>query len=162
MASTKKTQEAMDTYHAKIVGALTAVAEQRPGLEPGNYISHWSDAAGRKAYRSESRAITRDLHDARLMLRQVAWRTFTAAQWEHALSCAFSGRLSWDGSTLDYCTGQYWPTEYRKAVCAVRSLLLWSDRFNDDAAVPYEERDREAVAYWTRVVGRGVASRWFR
>jgi len=154
--------ECMDTYHATIVGALTAFAEQRPGLEPGNSISHWSDGAGRKAYRSESRAITRDLHDARVMLGQVAWKTYTAAQWEYALSTAFSGRLSWDGSNLEYCTGQYWPTEYRKAVCAVLSLLLWRDRISDDAAVPYEKRDREAVAYWQRVVGRGVASRWFR
>jgi hypothetical protein len=26
---------------------------------------------------------------------------------------------------LDYCTGQYFPTEYRKAACAVLSSALW-------------------------------------
>ena len=27
---------------------------------------------------------------------------------------------------IDYCTGQCWPTEYRKAVCAVCAQCLWS------------------------------------
>lgn len=33
---------------------------------------------------------------------------------------------------LDYCTGQYWPTEYRRAVCAVLRTALW-DRWRADA-----------------------------
>lgn len=28
-------------------------------------------------------------------------------------------------SFLDYCTGQYWPTEYRAAACAVLASVLW-------------------------------------
>lgn len=27
--------------------------------------------------------------------------------------------------TIDYCTGQYWPTEYRRAVCAVLASAIW-------------------------------------
>lgn len=26
---------------------------------------------------------------------------------------------------IDYCTGQYWPTEYRRAVCSVAASTLW-------------------------------------
>jgi hypothetical protein len=28
-------------------------------------------------------------------------------------------------AVIDYCTGQYWPTEYRRAVCAVLASALW-------------------------------------
>jgi hypothetical protein len=34
--------------------------------------------------------------------------------------------LSWDGKRLDYTTGQYWPTEYRRAAAAVLASALWS------------------------------------
>lgn len=30
-----------------------------------------------------------------------------------------------DVATVDYCTGQYFPTEYRRAVCAVLASALW-------------------------------------
>ena len=45
-----------------IIDALYSFATQRPGLEFGNY----GDV---RAYRSEMRSITKDLHDARLLLR---------------------------------------------------------------------------------------------
>lgn len=102
----------------RILRAMSVFAEQRPGLKWGNY----GDA---RAYRSESRSITRDLHDARQLLAAVGWRSSIGAEQLRAAFRAFSGRLSWDGTALRYCTGQYFPTEYRRAVCAVLASALW-------------------------------------
>lgn len=136
----------MDT-NERIRAALVAFANQRPGLEPGNYGS-WSD------YRAESRCITRQLHDFNALLTRAP--DATEAEWREAFR-AFSGRLTLethaecsgcggiekecytreDGSIgyrpcsqgrmrLSYCTGQYFPTEYRAAACAVVASLIWS------------------------------------
>jgi len=145
-----------NTYHQRTVAALEAFIHQRPNLEPGNYISSGWDDEGRKAYRLEARRITRDLNDARLLLRQIHWRTFTKAEWDTAFT-AYSGRLSWDGTTLDYCTGQYWPTEYRRSVCAVLAYLLWCDyRSNRSDCTGDSIR-----SHFRRMFGRGFAHRWF-
>jgi hypothetical protein len=159
------TDTTTSTYHDRTVAALEDFIHQRPNLEPGNYISDWSDDEGRKAYRSEARRITRDLNDARLLLRQVTWRDFTKAEWDNAFT-AYSGRLSWDGTTLDYCAGQYWPTEYRASVCAVLAQLLRSDyrRNTTSAAACSGPTISQFVAirsHFRRVFGRGLANRWF-
>lgn len=117
------------TQHDKIVSALGAWIRQRPGLEPGNY-----DRAG---YISESRRITRQKHDAeRLLDEAIRTGPHTDEAWRDAFR-AFSGRLAWDSDKaigpkdtacgrLSYCTGQYWPTEYRAAAAAVLASLLWA------------------------------------
>jgi len=61
-----------------IINALYTFAHKRPGLEPRNYISDWRDVEGRRAYNSESRAITRDLQHARVLLRQVELSSISA------------------------------------------------------------------------------------
>jgi hypothetical protein len=118
------------TRRTRILDALAAFAAQRPGLEFGNY----GDA---KAYRAEMRSITRDLSHARALLRAVQLRgSISADDLISAARSAYSGRLTikeggYDapGSrelVLEYCTGQYFPTEYRRAVCAVLASALWS------------------------------------
>jgi hypothetical protein len=97
---------------------------QRPGLEPANYMRGWNDTAGRSAYRSDARSITKDLHDARYLLDYIAIRdSITAERILEAAKHSFSGRLSitpkGDGFKVDYCIGQYWSMEYRKATAAV-------------------------------------------
>jgi hypothetical protein len=171
-----------NTYHDKTVAALEAFIHQRPNLEPGNYISSGWDEEGRKAYRLEARRITRDLNDARMLLSQVTGRTFTKAEWDIAFT-AYSGRLSWDGTTLDYCIGQYWPTEYRASVCAVLAYLLWCDCRNRSINEPFAghywpnaARDWQKETDWSdmssgehhrrlshfrRLFGRGLVHRWF-
>jgi hypothetical protein len=115
----------------EILNALATFAAKRPQLEAGNYISDWRDAEGRAAYRAEVRNITRDLHHARAIIRKVELSGITAAEIITASREAFSGRLTItatdDGIVkIDYCTGQYFPTEYRKAVCAVLARALWN------------------------------------
>ena len=110
----------MRDLKTQIVLALSAWVSQRPGLEFGNY----GDPV---AYRAEVRSIGKDLQHARAMLNYVAWHDSITA--EMILDAAKSGRLSivvnGDTVTLDYCTGQYWPTEYRPAVCRLLSSVIW-------------------------------------
>ena len=108
----------------KIIDALYTFAHKRPQLEFGNY----GDVA---AYRSEARSITKDLHIARELLRALELRpSITADALLEASQRAFSGRLSiivnGDSVSIDYCTGQYFPTEYRAAVSSIAASALWS------------------------------------
>ena len=135
-----------------ILAALDVWIRQRPGLEFGNY-GDWT------AYRSEVRSITRDLQHARALLNYVAWHDSITA--EMILSAAQSGRLSIkvEGNKVrvDYCTGQYWPTEYRPAVCRLLSSVIWHwMRANDPRRSG--EMIRKAAS---RELGTGIARRWF-
>ena len=137
-----------------ILHALAAFAATRPGLDPRNYISSWSDTAGRKAYAAEVRSITRDLHHARALLTAVRLSSITEAQ----LVTAFrSKRLSWDGQSLDYCVNSYFPTEYRRAVCAVLASALWV-YFREDCGCDTGDKIRLAAR---RALPRAIVSRWF-
>ena len=109
--TTKPTKE-------QLLNALKNRVKQRPGLDFANY----GDVS---AYRSELRTITRQRHDAETLIREVALRdTITT---DDILS-NLSNRLTWNAekSRLEYCTGQYWCTEYRAAVCSVLASVLWS------------------------------------
>lgn len=100
----------------RILSALLTYAQQKPRLEYNNYGDPVS-------YRREVRRITRYLHYARRLLATIHSSEITAA----ALVAAFgNGRLSWDGERLDYTVGQYWPTEYRPAVCQLAAVALWN------------------------------------
>jgi hypothetical protein len=105
-----------------ILSALRAFAHQRPRLQFDNYGDY-------AAYRREIRGITRGLHHVRELLSAVSWREVTAADLILAADSAFSGRLTITdtpkGVQIDYCTGQYFQTEYRPAVAAVLARALW-------------------------------------
>lgn len=106
-----------------ILHALEVYAKQRPGLDYGDY-------GNPTIYRAESRQITNDLHDALELLAAVSWRdSITADDLLEAAKRAFSGRLELiqegDKLRIEYTTGQYFPTEYRKAVSAVLAHSLW-------------------------------------
>lgn len=212
-------QVTQENERERILAHLAAFIRQRSGLDPANYISGWDDAEGRRAYRQEQRAITKDLHDARELLAAVSWRTSITAQDLRDAFRAYSGRLSWHAKgdpcqtcngtgeihadwerktmrqcysckgsgvnasdRLDYCAGQYFPTEYRKAVCAVLAQALWGYfRANLEGkhdkvehAGTMHERETFTVggksglswgdairATARRELSRGVASRWF-
>jgi hypothetical protein len=128
-----------------VLTALRAWINQRPGLEFGNY-------GELSAYRSELRRITRQRRDALELLSAVALRpSITAENIIDASKRAYSGRLTITEddkgrAKLEYCTGQYWPTEYRAAVCAVLASALW-DRARADMPPPQGKV--------TRITGKG-------
>ena len=113
--------EITDITRDEILGLLTDFAKQRPGLQFCNYGDHAS-------YNSELRSITKDLKDAKFLIH---WVDHTKVPVPVLLESfrAYSGRLSLvckNGKfALEYCAGQYFPTEYRRAVCAVCAAALW-------------------------------------
>lgn len=141
----------METRKQSLIYALQRFVAQRPGLEFANY----GDVS---AYRSEMRSITKDRHHAEELIRNVSWRdSITADDILQAAKCAFSGRLTITEPetgrfVLNYCTGQYWPTEYRRAVCSVLSSVLWN-YWRDAGDGPIGAARRE--------LSRGAARRWF-
>ncbi len=141
--------DALDTFAHKpeikqsVINALYTFVHKRPQLEFGNY----GDVS---AYRSESRAITKDLHHARRLLRVLEiYNQITGEDIIRASEHAFSGRLSInvtdDGLVkIDYCTGQYFPTEYRKAVAAICASALWTF-YRDQCGYATVDRIRQAA-----------------
>ena len=162
-----------------LILALSNWINKRPGLDPRDYIRGWDDKDGRAAYFAEARSITKDLHHARALLRYVEMRdTITPEMILEASRNAFSGRLTikpkyvqnsgYYGMSppevcwydIDYCVGQYWPTEYRRAVCGVLSSAIWD--YLRESIPPETEHKGDAIRKAARrELGRPLASRWF-
>lgn len=140
-----------------ILNALAAFVAQRPGLEYGNY-------GDPSTYRAELCRITKMRHDAEALIAKVRQTGITAEALLAAFR-SFSGRLTpvvrEDGAVaLHYCTGQYWPTEYRAAVCSVLTTALW-DYWRDDYAERHgtTEGTREAIQRNARLAFRSRSIR---
>lgn len=179
----------MDTRKEAICDALLAWINQRPGLEFANY----GDVS---SYRAEQRSIARDKQEALTLLAAVRWRdSITADDLIEASRHSFSGRLSIKfrevanksgpagGAIVDYCTGQYWPTEYRRAVCAVLAGALWNWQRDKAMPAPMSDDGQGTRLYagfkaghkspdamsagdylrntFKREFGKSLASRWF-
>lgn len=144
------------TLRQNILSALSYFVKSRPGLEFANY----GDVS---AYRAELRGITKDRHHAEELLAAVGWReSIDADALMRAANSAFSGRLKitpteTGGARIEYCAGQYYPTEYRRAVCAVLSSALW-DYWRANGCETGDAIRKAAK----RELSRGVASRYFR
>lgn len=114
----KRAQEALDNTASTSL-ALRAViffAAQNPGFEWGNY-STGDYKQSLKNYRADASPVSREWNKICGLLWQT--RHVMDADVEIAARAVYSGRLSvvqFGGSwRVDYCTGQYWPTEYRRA-----------------------------------------------
>lgn len=159
-----------------ILHALRAFIAQRSGIEFANYQSgDWK--ASRAAFMGDYRPILKHGRHARELLRAVELRdSITADDIIEASRHAFSGRLTIkvreDGAVaIDYCAGQYFPTEYRNAACAVLASTLWS-YWRANMPTPTTGRDGSqlydgmSAGDWLRrkarqEFGRGIAAQWF-
>ena len=135
-----------------IIDALHKWIQQRPGLEFGNY-------GDMSSYRAELRSIGKDLQHARAMVNYVAWHDSITA--EMILSAADNGgrlSLTTDGDkvTINYVTGQYWPTEYRRAVCSLMSSVIWH-WLRENCEYKTGDDIRKAAR---RELGASIARRW--
>ena len=151
-----------------LLEALQRWVNQRPGLDPRNYIRDYRDRDGIACYRSEARSITKDLDHAREMLAYVSRRqSISAEDILQAARDSFSGRLTieplndGEGFSIGYCVGQYWPTEYRRAVCAVLSSAIWN-RLREDLPSDTEHMGHAILAAARRELGQTLARRFFR
>ena len=157
-----------------ILSALRAFVSQRSGLDCRNY-------GDRESLTGDYRPILRDGRTARCLLRQIELReSITAENLADACKRAFSGRLSLvikpNGSVaVDYCTGQYFAVEYRKAVCAVCASAFWAyfrenmpplEVANAPEGCPQVAQGIVNAGEYIRKqakreFGRAIASRWF-
>jgi hypothetical protein len=129
-----------------MLDALAAFIRQRPGLEFGNY-------GDKKSYAAELRKITKARNEAFELLQFVTRSSITA---ENIRSKA-TNRLTWNGSQWEYTTGQYFPTEYCVAACALLATTVW-DYFRDGCYCGTPETIRQAARRnFTPAVARG----WF-
>lgn len=184
----------------QILSALAAWIAQRPGLEYGNYGDPKSYRAELRSITKDlhhARALLRfvELRQSITadMLKEGFRRGFSGRlSWvpAHAWQCDKCGCVSGRAqgltsaplccnapmrqlSKLEYCTGQYWPTEYRRAVCAVLASAIWywwrekcmPLGFTEHPADPPRYDGLSAGDYLRRNArrefGRAIASRWF-
>lgn len=173
----------MEPRKQAIMAALDKFVAQRPGME-------FADYGDVKAYRAEQRSITKDRSHYQTLARAVERHdSITADDILKAAQSAYSGRLTVVAKvkvpgvgigpyTIDYCTGQYFPTEYRRAACAVMASALWAwtrehampkpcNKDGDDRMYP-DHASKTVVsagdwlrAHFAREFGRHIAARWF-
>lgn len=138
----------------QIIRALDAFLKSRPGFDPANYTG------AAQAYRADARTALQHLHDARFLLSAVLWRdSIDAKALIEAKHHRIEFRPSKDGKSVkvDYCTGSYYPTEYRAAVCATLASALWNYfRVHHDAKTADDVREMARLEF-----GRSLARRWF-
>lgn len=125
--------------------SLVDYAAQNPGLEYGNYCSGWNDKNGRKAYFSEARTITKEWTKLCELVLEANNVGVTDQDVIEASGRAFGGRMTWtkatdtQGAGWQYCAGQYWPTEYRAAACAVFEKAIHGRRAANFKPMPERE-----------------------
>lgn len=145
-----------------ILSALRKFVNSRSGIDPRNYYSSYSDAAGREAFMEDYRDILRAGRDARRMIDDIWDRDdISAGDIMSAADRAYSGRLEIDIDpesgkvSVHYCAGQYHAVEYRCAVASVVANAIWRGLRDH-----YETGDdiRKALR---RIFGRGIVQRYF-
>lgn len=145
----------------EILAAMRGFIEARPGFDPANYISRGPsfDRAGARALRADQRRATRQLNDARALLTYIDNRDSITA--DMLLTNLRGGRLTWDRTRgqLDYCTGQYYPVEYRAAAARVLAGTIW-DWIREECLPPTADGD-DIRAAARRELGRAIAARYF-
>lgn len=142
-----------------LITALGAFISRRSGIDWRNYASSdW--AASRRAFLGDYRPILRNGKHARILMDFVSRRDISAEDILEAARSAYSGRLSFvvDGDSVDvkYCSGQYFPTEYRAAACAVLAQAV-SEYYRTGCNYSPDQIRKAA----RRELGRAIASTWF-
>jgi hypothetical protein len=168
--STSTEEMTMDKKQ-QIVEALRSWINQRPGLDPRDY----GDGPGyrsesRRITRQRDDALTL-LHSVELAdgltaealqeaFRAYSGRLVCVAKPAHSASqrAAYETQRARGGILerpapdswlveLSYCVGQYWPTEYRAAACAVLASALWD--YKRDHCMPAPDSWRvESYGKW--------------
>jgi hypothetical protein len=141
-----------------IINLIRKHIAQRSGINWRDYTNGGHDVTGREALRSDYTRILRHGRDARVMLRAVDMSSVTAETLIEHLTCG--RRLSLVNGALEYTTGQYFPTEYRRAACDMLASVL-IDHYGHNNATD-ERKPLARARDWAKSnLGRGIAGRWF-
>ena len=121
-------QETIAPKEIDAVKTLVSFATQRPGLSFEDYGSgYW--------YRKDQREVVKDLHDFWELMGLAGTYVENLNDKLRITLMNSSGRLTMnEQGVIQYCTGQYFPTEYRPAACQILSRLIWTrfcDRYPD-------------------------------
>jgi len=136
---------------------LTKFVNQRPGLDYSNY-------GELSSYRSEMAEITRDRTDYFELLSLAFSRIDNLNEVVTNYLKTSSGRLTMnEAGNLEYCTGQYFPTEYRPAANRLLRDIIWNSYSNelyaDNTTVYTDGNDiRKAIK---RRISRRIAKNYF-
>lgn len=132
-----------------LIQKLLTFANPRPGLDPHDYADY-------KSFRAEQREVLKDLAHARTLIQAVASiPSITGELMVERLQKG--GRLHLNGEEIDYIAGQYWPVEYRKAICRFCAELLWRC-----VGAFYPHFDGTDIrAYLKQWFGLAIAKRYF-
>lgn len=102
--------------------ALRSFINQRSGIDGRNY------GGSREAFLGDYQPMLKHGAEARRMLNWAQESSEVTAETLQEASRAYSGRLQFverdDKVAVDYTTGQYFPTEYRCAACAVLAQAI--------------------------------------
>lgn len=155
----------------EVLNALEVFINKRPGLDWRDY---GSDANGRAAYRAEVRSIAKDKARAVAAMADVRRSiTHDPALLADSFKRAFSGRLEWipspcnsigvrtgliDGR-LEYTTGQYFPTEYRKAAASV--LEMYKSLLSQKWAAENPQKFKFASLSDVKAAHKNTGGHWF-
>jgi hypothetical protein len=135
-----------------VLNALETFIKQRPRLEYANY-------GAPAPYRAEVRSIAKDKKRALEALAAVRRSTTQDPELLADSFRAFSGRLEWNENTLHYTTGQYFPTEYRKAAASVLETYL------NALAQKWVTEHPQAFKYKTiadvKAANQAIGNHWF-
>lgn len=133
------------------IAQLVAFAAQNSGIEFRDYYdprdcNKQAILDGRRAYAQECRSITQDWRRFKEALIQAGIDQVIDGDVIAAAPGAFSSRLEWKsngcgGGHWNYCTGQYFCTEYRKAAATVLEAAARARR----ASRPAEKRTPASI-----------------
>jgi hypothetical protein len=136
----------------KIAKKLIKFVDQRPGLEFCNY-------GNLRAFRAEQRVVSRQKREFyKLLAGLVAVSENPDVQ---LFAAGASGRLTWDTkeSRWEYCTGQYFSTEFRAAACRIVADAIWSAL---RAQYHHAPGSGDAMrADCAQLLGTRLAEKWF-
>ena len=136
---------------------LVKFVAQRPCLEFANY-------GDSKSYNAESREITKDRNDFYELLC-LAQRRIENLESKLTYNLEqTNGRLILKNGQLEYCTGQYFPTEYRPAASRILAQLIFNDyrdETEDNTPNPLYKDGIEIRKAIYKQVSRRVAKNYF-
>lgn len=112
------------------VEKIEKFVNQRSGIVFRDYAENGRDIEGIKAFNSDYRQIINDRQDFYSILN-LAIRRLTETKLNEMLTEVLTtrdGRLTMNKETgkLNYCEGQYFPTEYRKAAARIVANMVWA------------------------------------
>lgn len=143
---------------------LIKFARQRSGIDRRDYYSDLRDKEGIKAFCSEYREITNDLKRFNELMIACHYCIDDLDKKIETYLKNSSGRLTInENGHIEYCTGQYFPTEYRKAAGRVLADLLWADfrDSKDHEGNPTYNTGHEIRTAIRKRFGRALCNYWF-